>query len=90
MAGSCVCILRALGFVLVQRGYKVRALTRSVEKASQLLGEKEGLEIVVADARDPATLPPITEGISAVAAVTGTTAFPSKRWVPSGVLGLSG
>ncbi len=64
---------------VAQRGYRVRALTRSLEKASQLLGKKEGLEIVIADARDPATLSPVTEGISAVAAVTGTTAFPSKR-----------
>lgn len=64
----------------VQRGFKVRALTRSAEKAAQLLGEKDGLEIVVADARDASTLTPVTEGISAVAAVTGTTAFPSKRW----------
>ncbi|BDA42679.1 probable protein TIC 62, chloroplastic [Coccomyxa sp. Obi] len=64
----------------MQRGYKVRALTRSAEKAAQLLGEKDGLEIAVADARDASTLTPVTEGISAVAAVTGTTAFPSKRW----------
>jgi Trk K+ transport system NAD-binding subunit len=43
------------------------------------LGEKEGLQIVIADARDPSTLPPATDGVDAVAAVTGTTAFPSKR-----------
>lgn len=66
--------------VALQRGYKVRALTRNVEKAAQLLGEKEGLEIVVADARDSLTLAPVTEGINAVAAVTGTTAFPSRRY----------
>ncbi|KAK9909435.1 hypothetical protein WJX75_002252 [Coccomyxa subellipsoidea] len=80
VAGATGGVGQILTAKLLERGYKVRALTRSVEKASQLLGEKEGLEIVVADARDPATLPPITEGISAVAAVTGTTAFPSKRW----------
>ena len=72
----------------VQRGYKVRALTRSAEKAAQLLGKKDGLEIAVADARDASTLTPITEGISAVAAVTGTTAFPSKRWYKLTLLGL--
>ena len=63
----------------MQRGYKVRAMTRSREKASQLLGEKDGLEVVVADAKDAQSLPAAVQGIDAVAAVTGTTAFPSKK-----------
>ena len=62
-----------------QRGYKVRALTRSAEKARELLGDRDGLEVVIADARQPETLPSATAGVAAVAAVTGTTAFPSKR-----------
>ena len=60
-------------------GYKVKAMTRSREKASQLLGEKDGLEVIVADAKDPQSLPAAVQGIDAVAAVTGTTAFPSKK-----------
>ena len=54
-------------------------MTRSREKASQLLGEKEGLEVIVADAKDPQSLSAAVQGITAVAAVTGTTAFPSKK-----------
>ena len=57
----------------------MRALTRSKEKASQLLGDKDGLEVIVADAKDPQSLPAAVKGIDAVAAVTGTTAFPSKK-----------
>ena len=63
----------------LQRGYKVRAMTRSKDKADQLLGNKNGLEVIVADAKDPQTLPASMQGIDAVAAVTGTTAFPSKK-----------
>ena len=63
----------------MQRGYKVKAMTRSKEKANQLLGEKEGLEVIVADAKDPQSLRVAVDGINAVAAVTGTTAFPSKK-----------
>ena len=63
----------------LQRGYKVRAMTRSKDKADQLLGNKDGLEVIVADAKDPQTLPASMQGIDAVAAVTGTTAFPSKK-----------
>ena len=35
--------------------------------------------MVVADARQPESLRSVTDGVAAVAAVTGTTAFPSKR-----------
>lgn len=61
-------------------------MTRSREKASQLLGEKDGLEVIVADAKDPQSLPAAVQGIDAVAAVTGTTAFPSKKCVPQNLL----
>ncbi len=78
---SKVCTRRLLTWCAwpMQRGYKVRAMTRSREKASQLLGEKEGLEVIVADAKDPQSLSAAVQGITAVAAVTGTTAFPSKK-----------
>ena len=64
-----------------QRGYKVRALSRSPEKVRSLLGDAPGLEPVIADLRDPASLPAALEGVDAVCCCTGTTAFPSKRWV---------
>jgi uncharacterized protein YbjT (DUF2867 family) len=70
----------------MQRGFKVRALTRSAEKAAELLGKKEGLEVVVADARQPESLQSVTDGVAAVAAVTGTTAFPSKRCARHGTV----
>lgn len=54
-------------------------MTRSKDKANQLLGEKDGLEVIVADAKDPQTLPAAVQGVDAVAAVTGTTAFPSNK-----------
>lgn len=63
----------------LQRGYKVKALSRSSEKVMQLFGDAPGLTAVIADLRDPATLPAALEGVDAVACCTGTTAFPSNR-----------
>lgn len=72
---------RTLVCALPQRGYKVKALSRSKEKARQLLGDAEGLEVVIADMRDPDSpqLAAALEGVDAVCCCTGTTAFPSKR-----------
>ena len=64
----------------LQRGYKVRALGRSADKLQQLFGDAQGLTPVLADLRDPASLPAAIDGADAVACCTGTTAFPSKRW----------
>lgn len=66
--------------LLPQRGYQVRALSRSQDKVRQLLGDAPGLEAVIGDLRDPSTLPAVLEGVDAVCCCTGTTAFPSKRW----------
>ncbi len=62
-----------------QRGYRVRALSRSAGKAAQLLGAAPGLELVYGDLKDGGALTRVTEGVDAVACCTGTTAFPSKR-----------
>ena len=66
-----------------QRGYKVRALTRSTEKAAAMFGPPPSggfLEFVQGDTRTPSSLAAATAGVDAVACCTGTTAFPSARW----------
>lgn len=65
---------------LLDRGYRVRALTRDPAKAAALFGEVANLECVAGDTRTPATLASAVAGVAAVACCTGTTAFPSKRW----------
>jgi len=76
---------------LLERGFRVRAMSRSSPKARAVfLGEgaaaqgaplPPGLELVEGDTRQPATLPPaLAGGVKAVACCTGTTAFPSLRW----------
>ena len=62
-----------------QRGYKVRALSRSGDKVQQLFGGAPGLSVALADLREPSSLPAALEGVDAVVCATGTTAFPSKR-----------
>lgn len=66
-------------YVPVQRGYRVRALSRSADKAAALLGKRAGLELVYGDLKQPGGLEPLAAGVDAVACCTGTTAFPSKR-----------
>jgi uncharacterized protein YbjT (DUF2867 family) len=72
---------------LLDRGYRVVALTRGAAKAQELLGQLSGanqetLQVVEADARDRDSLSRAFDGrqIDAVVCATGTTAFPSKRW----------
>jgi uncharacterized protein YbjT (DUF2867 family) len=76
---------------LLERGYRVRAMTRSAARARAVfLGAAAadggaplppGLELVEGDTRDAASLPPaLAGGVAAVACCTGTTAFPSLRW----------
>ena len=67
-------------------------MTRSKSSASRVfVGDSgklpEGLELVEADARNPESLAAAFAGksaddsVAAVACCTGTTAFPSKRWL---------
>lgn len=67
--------------IALQRGYRVRALSRSSDKVQQLFGSAPGLSVALADMRDPSSLPAALEGVDAVCCCTGTTAFPSKRCV---------
>ena len=65
---------------LLEAGYSVRALARSPEKARDLLGTADALEIVTADLRDAAALDAsgVASGVDAVVSCTGTTAFPPR------------
>lgn len=62
----------------LEKGYPVRVLTRSREKAQQMFGDR--VEIVVGDTRQPDTLAPAMSDVSYILCCTGTTAFPSSRW----------
>jgi uncharacterized protein YbjT (DUF2867 family) len=57
------------------RGYEVRALVRSPEKAAGL----EGAEIRVGDARDEAALRQALQGVDGVVSVLGTPASPFRQ-----------
>lgn len=73
-----------------QRGYKVRALSRRAARAVELFGQHPNLSVAEGDCRDAASLTAALAGVDAVACCTGTTAFPSNRWVgPSGGPGRS-
>ena len=85
--GSKVLVVGATGGVgqlvvakLLEAGYSVRALARSPEKARDLLGTADALEIVTADLRDAAALDAsgVASGVDAVVSCTGTTAFPPR------------
>jgi NAD(P)-dependent dehydrogenase (short-subunit alcohol dehydrogenase family) len=73
---------------LLARGYNVRALVRSAERAASLFGDTSqaqasgALRIIACDLRDAAALAAsgAAAGVDAVVCATGTTAFPSKRW----------
>jgi uncharacterized protein YbjT (DUF2867 family) len=80
VAGATGGVGQLLTAKLLDRGFKVRALTRSREKTAAVLGDAPGLEVVYGDMREASTLPAALQGVSAVACCTGTTAFPSKRW----------
>ncbi|WP_347278172.1 SDR family oxidoreductase [Leptolyngbya sp. FACHB-541] len=63
---------------LLEKGYAVRAMTRSSEKVQQMFDGK--VEVAIADTRQPETLPAATQGITHIICCTGTTAFPSAKW----------
>jgi len=63
---------------LLEKGYPVRVLTRSTQKAQQMFNQQ--VEVAIADTRHPDTLPGAMQGISHIICCTGTTAFPSAKW----------
>ena len=63
---------------LINKGWKVRLLSRNLEKAQKLFNNQA--EIIEGDLRQPQTLPPATLNITHLISCVGTTAFPSDRW----------
>jgi uncharacterized protein YbjT (DUF2867 family) len=63
---------------LLEKGCKVRVLTRNATKAQKMFDNR--VEVAIADIRDPATLPAVTHDVTYIICATGTTAFPSARW----------
>ncbi|HEY9596779.1 MAG TPA: SDR family oxidoreductase [Cyanophyceae cyanobacterium] len=63
---------------LLEKGYQVRALTRSAEKVQKMFDNR--VEFVIGDTRQPTTLPPAMQNITHIICCTGTTAFPSAKW----------
>lgn len=87
--GDAVLVAGATGGVgqllcakLLERGYRVMALSRDAEKTRSLLGsDVDNLSVVMGDLRSKDSLNKIDwSEVSAVCCCTGTTAFPSKRW----------
>ena len=66
---------------LTDKGYKVRALTRSRSKAQDLFGTSQDIDIVECDPRDKASLDSadVYSGCAGAIVCIGTTAFPSAR-----------
>ncbi|MBD2503545.1 SDR family oxidoreductase [Anabaena azotica] len=63
---------------LLEKGVKVRTLTRNAEKAKKMFDDK--VEVFVGDIREPNTLPAAVDNVTQIICCTGTTAFPSARW----------
>ena len=63
---------------LLEKGFPVRVLTRSAEKARTMFNNR--VEIAIGDIRQPANLPTATQNITHIICCTGTTALPSSKW----------
>ncbi|WP_193200452.1 SDR family oxidoreductase [Nostoc sp. MG11] len=63
---------------LLEKGFKVRVLTRNAAKAEEMFDHRT--EVAVGDTRQPATLPAAMQDVTYIICCTGTTAFPSARW----------
>jgi uncharacterized protein YbjT (DUF2867 family) len=63
---------------LLEKGFPVRVLTRSAQKAQTMFNNQ--VEIAIGDIRHPTTLPTAMENITYILCCTGTTAYPSAKW----------
>ncbi len=63
---------------LLEKGYKVRVLTRNAAIAQKMFNNK--VEIAIGDTHNSNTLPAATQDVTYIICCTGTTAFPSARW----------
>ena len=74
---------------LLEKGFPVRVLTRSTQKAEKMFDRR--VETAIGDLRDPTTLAPVMRNVTHIVCCTGTTAFPSTKWdfdTTTGVEGL--
>ncbi|GAB1545464.1 SDR family oxidoreductase [Scytonema sp. NUACC21] len=63
---------------LLEKGFRVRVLTRNTAKAEKMFDRK--VEATVGDIRDSSTLVSAVQDVAYIICCTGTTAFPSARW----------
>jgi uncharacterized protein YbjT (DUF2867 family) len=63
---------------LLEKGLKVRILTRNASKAATMFDNR--VEVATGDILNPDTLPTAVAGISYIINAAGTTAFPTERW----------
>ncbi|WP_017318915.1 SDR family oxidoreductase [Mastigocladopsis repens] len=63
---------------LLEKGFKVRTLTRNAAKAQKMFNDR--VEVAIGDIRDANTLPAAMQDVTHIICCTGTTAFPSARW----------
>ncbi len=63
---------------LLEKGFQVRVLTRSAEKAQRMFDNRA--EIAVGDIRQPTSLPAAVQDVNYIICCTGTTALPSPKW----------
>jgi len=64
-----------------QRGFVVKALSRSKAKSAEVLGTAANLEHIEGDIIEKESLRPCMADVSAVCCCAGTTAFPTLRWL---------
>lgn len=81
VAGATGGVGQILTKKLVDRGFTVKALSRSKEKSVEVLGTASNLEHLEGDIIEKHTLASVLEDVSAVCCCTGTTAFPTLRWL---------
>lgn len=75
---------RLTAAAVLAQGFKVRAIVRDASRARPLL--PDGVEIVEADVRFPDAgvgLARAIQGVESLLVLTGTSAFPSKKWGPN-------
>ena len=63
---------------LLQEGFKVRIITRNIDKAAKIFDQR--VEMAIADLRNPKTLTSATDNVTHIICCSGTTAFPSRKW----------
>jgi uncharacterized protein YbjT (DUF2867 family) len=67
---------------LLDKGFTVRVLTRSEDKAAQIFGSSGSIEILEVDLRDAASVKKaeVFKDCAGAVLAVGTTAFPTERY----------